>query len=62
MYKDLDEEISVTVAFIKREMRPYRFYWRNRAVKVARFTATWKAPMSRSATSGLQSAVDHSLA
>ena len=44
MYKDLDEQVSVIVAFSKGEMRPYRFYWKDRAFKITRVTGTWKAP------------------
>lgn len=44
MYKDLDEHVSVTVIFEKGEMRPLRFYWKDRAFQVSRVTGGWKAP------------------
>lgn len=44
MYKDLDEQVSVIAVFEKGDMRPYRFFWKDRAFKVARVTGRWKAP------------------
>lgn len=44
MYKDLDEQVSVIVVFQKGEMKPLRFYWKDRAFRVSRVTGKWKAP------------------
>ena len=44
MYKDLDEQVSVTVIFERGEIRPLRFYWKDRSSQVSRVTGRWKAP------------------
>lgn len=44
MYKDLDETVSVLAHFEKGDMRPLRFYWKDREFKVTRVTGRWKAP------------------
>jgi hypothetical protein len=44
MYKDLDEQVSVIAVFERGDMRPYRFFWKDRAFRVSRVTGTWKAP------------------
>jgi hypothetical protein len=47
MYQDIEEPIDVIVIFENGTMKPLRFRWNGRAVKVHRITGTWKADVGQ---------------
>lgn len=44
MYQDFDEKIDVIALFEHGGMKPLRFRWKERSMKVTRVTGAWKAP------------------
>lgn len=47
MYQDIDEPVDVIVVFENGAMKPIRFRWNGRPIKVQRITGTWKADIGQ---------------
>lgn len=48
MYQDIEESVDVIAVFENGVMKPLRFRWNGRAIKVKRVTGTWKADVGQS--------------
>jgi hypothetical protein len=48
MYQDIEEPVDVIAIFENGAMKPLRFRWNGRAIKVHRVTGTWKADVGQS--------------
>jgi hypothetical protein len=48
MYQDIDEPVDVIAVFENGAMKPLRFRWNGRAIRVNRITGTWKADVGQS--------------
>jgi len=47
MYQDIEENVDVVAVFENGAMKPLRFRWNGRAIKVMRVTGTWKADVGQ---------------
>ena len=48
MYQDIEEIIDVIAVFENGVMKPLRFRWNGRSVKIKRITGAWKADAGQS--------------
>ena len=47
MYQDIEEPVDVIAVFENGVMKPLRFRWNGRAIKIKRITGSWKSDMGQ---------------
>ncbi len=47
MYQDIDEHIDVIALFISGKVKPIKFRWKNRPIKINQVTGRWKTDAGR---------------
>lgn len=47
MYQDIDENIDVIAQFTNGKMKPIKFRWKSRPVKVVQVTGRWKTDIGK---------------
>ena len=48
MYQDIEETVAVIAVFENGVIKPIRFRWNGRAIKIKRITGSWKADVGQS--------------
>jgi hypothetical protein len=47
MYQDIEETVDVIALFENGVLKPLRFRWNGRAIRIAQITGTWKADVGQ---------------